>query len=221
MHAPLALVVDDDSINVAFAERMLSRTGWIVTTAADGAQGVAEARAAVPALIVMDIDMPVLDGWAAVAAIRQPDHPASAAPILAFTTLKVADAELAARGFDGRVPKPCAPADFAAAIAPWRPNGVMEGFARLSSIFDATELEPLLHSLGQQLTEILEDEQAGRGQAHRIAGAAGTLGFAQVSEAWLAVSEGDESAYEGARREARRALAAIDRQIEEGRKARQ
>lgn len=215
MPLPLALVVDDEPINLAFATRALSVAGWAVSTAADGAEAVERARAVPPALIVMDINMPVLDGWGAVAAIRDASHPASATPILAFTTMRVADDALLERGFDGRIAKPCSPEQIAAAAARWRPDGELSGFARLSSIFGADELDPLLRRLRGQLDEALANIDTDQSRAHRIAGAAGTLGFAQVSESWLALSEGDESARDRARHDARMALAAIDRRLGE------
>jgi HPt (histidine-containing phosphotransfer) domain-containing protein len=71
----------------------------------------------------------------------------------------------------------------------------------------------MLSRFRDQLAEALaadDDMTARQARAHKIAGIGGTLGFADLSRTWLAVSEGDESAWEGARASARRAMRTID-----------
>jgi CheY-like chemotaxis protein len=62
---PRILYVEDNENNVYMLARRLKRHGFEVLVAADGAQGVEIARSEHPDLILMDLNMPVLDGWEA------------------------------------------------------------------------------------------------------------------------------------------------------------
>ena len=57
------LYVEDNEDNVYMLTRRLERKGFEVIVANDGEQGVAMAAAEMPALILMDLSLPVLDGW--------------------------------------------------------------------------------------------------------------------------------------------------------------
>ncbi len=59
------LYVEDNEDNVYMLTRRLERKGYEVIVATDGAQGVALASSESPALILMDLSLPVLDGWEA------------------------------------------------------------------------------------------------------------------------------------------------------------
>ena len=59
------LLVEDNEENRDGLARHLKRKGFEVLTAADGQQGVEVARAEAPDLVVMDMSLPVLDGWEA------------------------------------------------------------------------------------------------------------------------------------------------------------
>jgi CheY-like chemotaxis protein len=62
---PKILYVEDNEDNVYMLKRRLERAGFEVVVAADGEQGLAVARDAPPDLILMDLSLPVLDGWEA------------------------------------------------------------------------------------------------------------------------------------------------------------
>jgi CheY-like chemotaxis protein len=62
---PKILYVEDNEDNVYMLKRRLERAGFEVVVAPDGEQGLAVARAAPPDLILMDLSLPVLDGWEA------------------------------------------------------------------------------------------------------------------------------------------------------------
>lgn len=64
------LYVEDNDDNIYMLERRLKRTGFSVIVARDGAQGVAMAMAEVPDLILMDLGLPVIDGWEATRRIK-------------------------------------------------------------------------------------------------------------------------------------------------------
>jgi CheY-like chemotaxis protein len=59
------LYVEDNEDNVYMLSARLKRKGYEVIVATDGEQGVALARSDAPALILMDLSLPVLDGWEA------------------------------------------------------------------------------------------------------------------------------------------------------------
>ncbi len=62
---PKILYVEDNEDNVYMLKRRLERAGFEVVVAPDGEQGLAVARDARPDLILMDLSLPVLDGWEA------------------------------------------------------------------------------------------------------------------------------------------------------------
>jgi two-component system response regulator len=78
------LLVEDNEMNRDMLSRRLVRKGYDVFIAVDGRQGVALAVSELPDLILMDMSLPVMDGWTATMAIRE--NPATAAiPVIALT----------------------------------------------------------------------------------------------------------------------------------------
>ncbi|MBI5240198.1 MAG: response regulator [Elusimicrobia bacterium] len=106
----MILVADDDKDNRAIAAAALSAAGWRVALAEDGAQAVAAARREPPDLILMDLSMPVLDGYAATRQLKA-DAALGRIPVLALTAFALAGDEDRARaaGCDGYIAKPCLP----------------------------------------------------------------------------------------------------------------
>jgi two-component system, cell cycle response regulator DivK len=71
---PRLLYVEDNEMNRDMLSRRLQRRGFEVLIAADGEQGVAMAAAERPDLILMDMSLPVLDGWEATRRLKaEPD----------------------------------------------------------------------------------------------------------------------------------------------------
>ncbi len=66
----LVLIVDDDTMIVEMLAEMVRDYGHTAITAANGAQALAQARAQPPALIISDVMMPVMDGYALLRAVR-------------------------------------------------------------------------------------------------------------------------------------------------------
>lgn len=64
------LLVEDNEMNRDMLSRRLIRRGFEVLIAVDGAQGVAMASSELPALILMDMSLPVLDGWEATKQVK-------------------------------------------------------------------------------------------------------------------------------------------------------
>lgn len=78
------LYVEDDDNNIYVLKNRLTRAGYTVLVATDGEKGVAMATAEQPDLILMDLRMPVLDGWEATKRIKaQPET--RHIPIIALT----------------------------------------------------------------------------------------------------------------------------------------
>ncbi len=78
------LLVEDNEMNRDMLSRRLERRGYEVVIAVDGGQGVALARAERPDLVLMDMSLPVLDGWEATRRLKA-DPDTSAIPIIALT----------------------------------------------------------------------------------------------------------------------------------------
>lgn len=84
MAALNVLLVEDNELNRDMLARRLARHGMTTTCALDGADGVAQAQASRPDVILMDISLPVIDGWEAIRRIRASPE-TSAIPIIALT----------------------------------------------------------------------------------------------------------------------------------------
>lgn len=77
----ILVVVDDPNIR-AFVTAALTDEGYLVTTATNGAEALAEVGRAVPALMLLDLRRPVLDGWGVALALREQEP---AFPLLVMT----------------------------------------------------------------------------------------------------------------------------------------
>ncbi len=78
------LLVEDNEMNRDMLSRRLGRRGHQVVIAVDGEQGVEMARSIAPDLILMDMDLPVLDGWEATRQLKSAPE-TKGIPIIALT----------------------------------------------------------------------------------------------------------------------------------------
>ncbi|MDA9981363.1 response regulator [Gammaproteobacteria bacterium] len=78
------LIVEDNEMNRDMLSRRLSRKGFEVVLAEDGAEGVDMATSESPDLILMDMSLPVIDGWEATQKIKA-NESTSKVPIIALT----------------------------------------------------------------------------------------------------------------------------------------
>ena len=78
------LIVEDNEMNRDMLSRRLARKGYEVELAVDGGEGVARARATLPDLILMDMSLPVIDGWEATRRIKANDATRKI-PVIALT----------------------------------------------------------------------------------------------------------------------------------------
>jgi CheY-like chemotaxis protein len=79
------VLADDDRQIREFVRAALEDEGYEVLTAADGASALALALAAPPDVILLDLNMPVMDGWRFAEAYRDARGPAARAPIVVLT----------------------------------------------------------------------------------------------------------------------------------------
>ena len=78
------LLIEDNEMNRDMLSRRLQRKGYQMVVAADGQQGVMLAHREKPDLILMDLSLPVLDGWEATQLIKS-DPETKAIPVIALT----------------------------------------------------------------------------------------------------------------------------------------
>lgn len=81
---PKILIVEDNEMNRDMLSRRLERRGFAIVMAVDGQQGVDMARAEKPDLILMDMSLPVMDGWTATQTIKG-DAELAKIPVIALT----------------------------------------------------------------------------------------------------------------------------------------
>jgi signal transduction histidine kinase/ActR/RegA family two-component response regulator len=113
------LVADDNPINQAVARAVLEAAGVAIETAGDGAEALERLRTGAFDLVLMDVNMPNMDGIEAVRRIRDGQAGRADMPVIALTADAMAgEAErLKAQGFDGLEHKPVQPASLIGAIA--------------------------------------------------------------------------------------------------------
>jgi two-component system cell cycle response regulator DivK len=83
------LLVEDNEMNRDMLSRRLQRRGFDVVIAIDGAQGVAMSKTAAPDIVLMDMSLPVLNGWEATRAIKA-DPATQRIPVIALTAHSMA-----------------------------------------------------------------------------------------------------------------------------------
>jgi two-component system cell cycle response regulator DivK len=81
---PKILLVEDNEMNRDMLSRRLLKRGYEVVIAEDGEQGVRLARSEAPALVLMDMSLPVLDGWEATQQLKA-DPATRSIPVIALT----------------------------------------------------------------------------------------------------------------------------------------
>jgi len=81
---PRILLVEDQEMNRDMLSRRLKKRGYEVSIAVDGAEGVDKARSESPDLILMDMSLPVMDGWEATRTLKA-DEATRSIPVVALT----------------------------------------------------------------------------------------------------------------------------------------
>ena len=112
------LLVEDNSANMTLAVFLLQSAGHTVLSASDAEAGLTMARASKPDLILMDIQLPGMDGLEATALLKR-DDATRGIPVIALTALAMKGDEerIRAAGCDGYIAKPMGYEPFLAAVA--------------------------------------------------------------------------------------------------------
>jgi two-component system, cell cycle response regulator DivK len=112
------LIVEDNAANMALATFLLRSAGHTVLTAIDAEAGLTVARREQPQLILMDIQLPGMDGLTATVLLKGDDL-TRGIPVIALTALAMKGDEerIRAAGCDGYIAKPLAYTDFLATIS--------------------------------------------------------------------------------------------------------
>ena len=116
------LVVDDNAVNRTVAAEMLRKRGYRVEVARNGAEAVAATARDRYAVVLMDLHMPIMDGYEATQAIRaaEGDGPRTAIVAMTSDTLDSVREACFAAGMDDHLAKPVTGEALAAAIERWR-----------------------------------------------------------------------------------------------------
>lgn len=185
----LLLVVEDNTVNQQIARKMLERHGHVVHIANDGAEACDAVAARGYDAILMDCQMPVMDGYEATETIRRRERSGTRTPIVAMTAgAMAADVERClAAGMDAYVSKPVHWDELDAILARWLPPSFESGGTPLrgaqgDGVLDATIVEALL-----------ELAETGGGMSELVAGFVARTG-PKLAELRRAVDEGDVSA---------------------------
>ena len=138
--API-LVVDDDAKIVRLVRTYLERDGFSVVTAADGPAALEAIETHAPALVVLDLMLPELDGRAVIRAVRR-DEEAGRTPILVLSARSSTIDRIAGLedGADDYLPKPFSPAELVLRV-----KSILRRVADAPTLAAGARDEPLIH----------------------------------------------------------------------------
>ena len=196
------LMADDVRFNQTIVSAMLEAQGHTVVVVENGAEAVEAAGGGGFDLILMDVQMPVMNGYAAARAIRALGDGVGGVPILALTAAAYREDEERAlsAGMNGHLPKPIDNRTLLAAVRRWTEAGAPdERLATDTPVLDETTFEDLARLLGRdrvaslaslldlQLTRILAevipsgDPVRLAREAHMLVSSAGSFGLVEVT----------------------------------------
>jgi two-component system sensor histidine kinase/response regulator len=199
----LILIAEDNLVNRTYVERLLTRLGHKVTSAVDGHQVLEAHDAGSYDLILMDCQMPELDGYETTREIRHREAVSGArrTPIVAMTAAATEDirAKCLDAGMDDYLTKPLAGTELQRALAQWLPTPAASitdaldpaRVAHLRSLFPGLEATEVLVQLANQVeldlgklaAAVDAGDRAGIvGAAHSIRGSAQMVGAVQLSD---------------------------------------
>ena len=102
------LLVEDNEMNRDMLSRRLLRNGFTVVMAVDGQQAVNMAASESPAIILMDMSLPVIDGWEATRQVKA-NAATKGIPVIALTAHAMAEDEAKAKSANPKSPKTKSP----------------------------------------------------------------------------------------------------------------
>lgn len=194
------LLADDHEDNRRLIARLLTSLGLEVLNASNGKEAVALFMKHKPALTLLDIQMPEMDGIQALKELRELG---CTSPIYALTANAMSHeiAQYLALGFNGHLKKPIERDKFLATIAQYYPEqkAAQAELSDNQNDFDITDLKhSFVSHLSQDESEITQlrqqEDDAGLARAaHKIAGAANMFGFVELSQSAAELERGIKS----------------------------
>ncbi len=117
MAGQLILIVEDNALNAKLLRDVLRATGYRTAEATTAEDGLQIARRDLPALVLMDIQLPGMDGRAALGELKK-DPATASIPVIAVTAsvMPIERKEILAAGFDGYQAKPLSVKDLLAEV---------------------------------------------------------------------------------------------------------
>lgn len=230
-------MVDDNDIVCDLTAAILRPAGYAVAVASNGAEAVEAVRHERYDMVLMDLNMPVMDGFAASRAIRALGADADSLPLVALTVRAEAE-ELEERreaGINGSLAKPFSARDLLVLVRRWIAHAAIaasttkveawdrETYRELTGGIGAERMSDLLLMFEQQLTRALlvpaiapRDREHLVREAHNLVSCAGMIGFQELEEASRAVmampeAEAWDAALDAFRKAAERVLASLRR----------
>lgn len=201
-----ALIVEDDSVNAAVAQGYLSELGFTSVWVTDGETAIARQAVEQFDVILMDLNMPGLDGYATTALIRQGRASAPRIPIIALTAAGTAAHCTACidAGMDDILSKPYTFQDFITVLQRWTPPrttvrtplsridaATVTQLRRLGNAKEADLYSRLVILFSQSSQEALtaigtalsaDDLKAAKGLSHKLKAAAANVGALEFSD---------------------------------------
>ena len=207
------LLAEDLPINQELACALLSRAGHRIDVAANGAEALRMVQEKRYDLILMDIQMPKMDGISATKAIRSLAGPVSKITIVAMTANVLPDQvkEFTRAGMDGFIAKPIKQAQLHEEIAralgraahmPATEEAALRAgafdrdvYSKIATLLPQDRLRAHLASFEEQMRELETEEDLDglKGLAHKLVSQAGMLGFADLSQACRNLEEAIDS----------------------------
>jgi CheY-like chemotaxis protein/HPt (histidine-containing phosphotransfer) domain-containing protein len=205
------LIADDNITNQRVALAILKKLGYQADAVANGREALSSLRSAAYDLVLLDCQMPEMNGYEAAAAIRDPQSGIAKIPILALTAHAMSGEreKSLAVGMDDYIAKPVQPSALAALLEKWLPPLPPESPPIVTPVFDEPAflervmgdrelagaiVAAFLDDMPQQIAELQSSLAAGDNAAasrrlHRICGAAATVGGVALQNAALAMEE--------------------------------
>jgi CheY-like chemotaxis protein len=203
------LVVDDETMYHDIVRAVLSESRRNVDYVLNGSEAIKATQSHQYSMILMDIEMPVIDGIQATAKIRALGGWGKSCPIIAFTSLRPDTGIQYFRhaGFDDFLSKPFAIGELTSMVIKWtgsdpRLAAQLDPHTRLANLIGVDQANAMIARFHEQLEAGLAAIDGGediRHVAHRIGGLAGMIGLSALSKAWLRLQNGDRSGLQAVR----------------------
>ncbi len=209
------LLVEDDKLNQVVAQRLLESYGVQVTLAENGQEALEAVKCQPFDLVLMDVQMPELDGYQATAEIRK-DERFKSLPVIAMTAHATVDERerCLAAGMDGHFPKPFKPEELRQLLIQWIPleallnDSQAEIQAKLESLVEKMDeesalvpLDAVLYFVPERLAKvtnalIANDWEMAKNQAHKLKGSLDIYGSKRLARLLDRIEDGADLASE-------------------------